>query len=85
MLKSKEDCIHEHQPPDHPNNDEAVAEGWLVKVEHLAGVKVQLLHEEEGHVHDDVGADEDGQLDAARLPQLGSGDSVSLVYINYNS
>ena len=81
MLESKEDCIDEYQPSDHAKYHETIAKGRLIEVEDLAGVEVELLHEEEGDVHDDVGADEDGQLDAARLPQLGSSNSVALIKI----
>lgn len=78
MFKCKESGVNEHQPAQYSEHDETVAKCWLVQVENLTGVEVELLGEEQGDVDDDVAADEDGQLDAALLSQLGPGHRVAL-------
>ena len=78
VLQGEEDSIDEDEPAHHAQDDQAVAKRRLVEIQNLARVEVELLHEEERHVHDDVAADEDGELDAAGLPELGPGDRVAL-------
>ena len=78
MFECEEVSVDEHQPADHPQHHQPVAEAGLVQVEHLAGVEEELLHEKERHVHDGVAADEDGELDAGGCPELGPGDCVAL-------
>ena len=78
MFECEEVSVDKHQVPNQPQDDQAVTEAGLVKVENLPGVEEELLHEEERHVHDGVAADEDGELDAGGGPQPGPGDGVAL-------
>ena len=63
VLESEECGVDEDEPTNHPQDNQSIAEGRLIKVENLPGVEIKFLTEEQSHVHDHIGADENSHFD----------------------